>query len=134
MQQVLIYFIQEFPMSQVGFVPESGSKFLHLDADSLLIKKFRLFFGTLPKVKTSWKPEVMKQREAYYVSLTAITDIRVEIMSVSRIWYGNYLGRSLLFLNLQILLLWTTHCVLPTNNYTACLETFTPCSKMNRNR
>ena len=118
-------------MSQVGFAPESGSEFLHLDADSLFIEKFRLFFGTLPKVKTSWKSEVMTQREAYYVSVTAITDIRVEIMSVSRIWYGNYLLR---FLDLQILLLWITHCVRRTNNYMACLANFTLCSKMNRNR
>lgn len=119
-------------MSQVGFVPEFGSEFYILMADSLwFIEKFRLFFGTLPKVKSSWKSEVTTQREAYYVSLTAITDIRVEIMSVSRIWYDNYL---LLFLDLQILLLWTTHCVLRTNNYMACLETFTLCSKMNPNR
>ena len=74
---------------------------------------------------------MMTQRGAYYVSLTAITDIRVEIMSVSRIWYDNYL---LLFLGLRILLLWTTHCVLRTNNYMAYLETFMLCSKMNQNR
>ena len=118
-------------MSQVGFVPESGSEFLHFDADSFFIEIFRLFFGTLPKLKSSWKSEVTTQRDAYYVSLTAITDIRVEIMSVSRIWYDNYL---LLFLDLQILLLWITHCVLRTNNYMDYPGAFTLCLKMNRNR
>ena len=124
---------QGFPMNQVGFVPESGSEFriIMLAPCPLFMKKFRLFFGTLPNAKTSWKSEVMTRREAYYVSLTAITDIRVENMSVSRIWYDNYLVH---FLNLQILVFWTTHCAPRTDNYTGCLETFMPCSKMNQNR
>jgi hypothetical protein len=54
------------------------------------MKEYRLFLGTLPKVKTSWKSEMTTQREAYYVSITAIPDIRVEIMLVSRNWHDNY--------------------------------------------
>ena len=97
------------------------------------MKEYRLFLGTLPNVKTSWKSEMTTQREAYYVSITAIPDIRVEIMLVSRNWHDNYWGRFL-FLNPQILSFWTIRCVLRTNNYTACLKTFTRCSKMNQNR
>lgn len=87
------------------------------------MKISRLFFGTLPKVKASWKTEMITQRESYYVSLTAIIDIHVEIMLVLSIWYDNYSGRFLLTLNLQILFFWTTRCALRTNNYVACLET-----------